>query len=377
MCSSFESTGGLSQSFPPSCLRINRAFFGRGLRHEYMKRAKQLMEGPLQKCRITAKLERWKAQIQDAVAADAASGMYPAMREQGATTFDYQFNQMLTSYVPDQVERFRRSVRCGAGGSRYAPGDWGDMYSIPVGEMIKDDFGGMQFGGWGGGGPKALSAGQIIPIVVLVLICIGTCVCLYVKRRSCYEACCSTTPSPKTPVVSATSTPYVGATATMRVDVPAGVMAGQSMLVASPHGGNLVVAVPQGCTAFTVTCPEGTAASRAVGITILPGAKLGIDLYADAMSGGAHIRVIYPGTPAFLAGLRKGERLVTINGAAVPVANSVEAAKSMLKGAMESATSFTMEVSSFTPTVAAAPMAMAVATAMPMEIASAAPEPAL
>lgn len=42
-----------------------------------MEKAQELMEGPLQKCRIYSKIDRWKSQIEAAIADDKAAGTYP------------------------------------------------------------------------------------------------------------------------------------------------------------------------------------------------------------------------------------------------------------------------------------------------------------
>lgn len=55
-CDTFPSTGGLSRSVPPSCLGINRAFFGLALRELYMNAAKEALTGPLSLCRINKKV---------------------------------------------------------------------------------------------------------------------------------------------------------------------------------------------------------------------------------------------------------------------------------------------------------------------------------
>ena len=44
-----------------------------------MQKAQALMEGPLQKCRLYSKIDRWEAQIAEAIADDQAAGIYPAI----------------------------------------------------------------------------------------------------------------------------------------------------------------------------------------------------------------------------------------------------------------------------------------------------------
>jgi hypothetical protein len=70
---------------------------------------------------------------------------------------------------------FRASVACGEGGTRYSPSDWGDMYSVKVGEMVS--LAGMQTGAWdgppGGGGRSVGDTVGIVvgAIVALVIFC--------------------------------------------------------------------------------------------------------------------------------------------------------------------------------------------------------------
>ena len=49
------------------------------LRAVYMQKAQDLMEGSLQKCRLYSKIDRWEAQIAEAIADDQAAGIYPAI----------------------------------------------------------------------------------------------------------------------------------------------------------------------------------------------------------------------------------------------------------------------------------------------------------
>ena len=76
-CRTFSSTNGMSQQVAPSCSPLIRAF-ARGLRSQYMQAAEELLRGPLGRCRIQSKLDRWQAAVEPFMAADAAAGLYPA-----------------------------------------------------------------------------------------------------------------------------------------------------------------------------------------------------------------------------------------------------------------------------------------------------------
>jgi len=115
-CETFE--GGLSPSMPPSCFKLVRAF-ARGLRRYYMDAAATLLAGPLQPCRVNAKLDRWAAALKPHLDADQAAGLYPewSMVKQmtgamgmGFTTFSADFKSRV---VPHYTNTFKSSVTCG------------------------------------------------------------------------------------------------------------------------------------------------------------------------------------------------------------------------------------------------------------------------
>ena len=60
---------------PPSCFKMVRAF-ARGLRRYYMDAAERLLAGPLQPCRINAKLDRWAAALKPHLDQDEEDGLY-------------------------------------------------------------------------------------------------------------------------------------------------------------------------------------------------------------------------------------------------------------------------------------------------------------
>ena len=138
-----------------------------------MEQAEAALSGPLKLCRIQAKLDRWKAQLEEAIAADQQAGVWPAIPEwQGGVDADYDevFRQFRDETVPASIRNFHETVVCGQGGSAYTPDQWGDLFSIGVGEMEKlDDW--PTLGWWNGG--TFLSLGGLIGIVVGFLVCIG------------------------------------------------------------------------------------------------------------------------------------------------------------------------------------------------------------
>ena len=284
LCNAFESTGGLSESRPPSCFRLNRAFFGLGLRKHYMEAAADALNGPLRLCNIRNKLNRWKASIEDALATDASEGLWPAM--EGHATFegvyypyDDHFHYFRDTQVPKMIEGFRATVACGEGGSAYSPEDWGELYSSPIGGMMDiSDFetgpwegggphgGGRGWGhggggdGGGGGGVVAGIAGGIGGFAVIIVIVWWTMKAQPKAKPVSPQTSCSSTSSSSSASPSANALP----SEQMLVSVPPGVTGGQDMLVSAPAGGALIVRVPPNCTQFTVSVPVGTPVSRAI-----------------------------------------------------------------------------------------------------------------
>jgi len=209
ICRPYTSTGGLSQSRPPSCFLLNRAFFGRGLRGHYIKAATDALSGPLRTCNIKSKLNRWKASIASAVAEDTRAGLWPGTQYTDAGySFTDHFNYMRDEVVPAQIKRYFDSVACGEGGSRYTPEQWGELYGAPVGEMLDiDDF---ETGRWhqapgAGGGDSTL--GIIIGIVagIVVVLVLGT-VATYCWLRSRQPSGVLATTKPATATCATIST---------------------------------------------------------------------------------------------------------------------------------------------------------------------------
>ena len=111
----------MSESRPPSCFLLNRVFFGRGLRGHYIKAATDALSGTLRMCNIKAKLNRWKASIASAVEEDTRAGLWPGSQDSdGGYGYTEHFNYIRDTVIPAQIRRYRDSVACGKGGSRYA-----------------------------------------------------------------------------------------------------------------------------------------------------------------------------------------------------------------------------------------------------------------
>ena len=352
-CSDFASTGGLSRSMPPSCFKINRAFFARGLRHIYMDKARELMEGPLQKCRILSKLDRWKAQLDAPMAADLAAGVYPGQPGQQSANFDQNFESMKTRAVPTVVGLFRESVACGEGGSRYTPAMWGSMYAKPVGEML--DIGAalafIQMSGWNGGGPRAFPVALVIVLSALAVVLL---VVLFVLRKKvqavCMTACADPTPAQVSTEI--TSSTYKGGVVQVKVEKPAEAVGGQTLLVNSPAGGVLLAAVPlEPCTAFAVTVPQDTPVSRSVNVIVPATGKLGVTLETSPSSA-ARFKLVVPGGAVGMAGVKQGESIVSINGVPVSLgADAYERGTSMLGEAKAAGKTIELQVTSWVPVV--------------------------
>jgi len=324
-----------------------------------MQKAQELMEGPLQKCRLYSKIDRWEAQIAAAIADDQAAGIYPAIGGQHPN-FAESVGYLKGTQVPQLVELFRKGVACGEGGSKYSPDDWGDMYSVKVGEMLDSNvFQGLA--GWGGGGPRAAPLALIIVGAVIVVLVLVVCI---IKRKAaakcCHQACSPSAGSAAPVAASMTMTSeqlnpgFNGATTKVRVDVPPGTAAGQSLLVNAPGGGVLVVKIPPKCSAFSLTVPANEPASRTVALTAKEG-KLGISLMENRLTQGAMIATVGPGSAAADAGVALNEQVVTINGTPVPLGpNAKTAGFNMLS---QSAGSCTLELTTWTPSITILPPA--------------------
>jgi hypothetical protein len=339
LCEAFSSTYGLSRSFPPSCFRLNRVFFGLGLRSHYMEAAANAMSGPLRLCRIRAKMERWRASIADAMAEDALAGLFPATESEELERYPWRvhYEYFRDTIVPAMLEFYRESVACGEGGSRYTPEQWGELYSTPVGQMqsIED----MAGSSWNGGGPRGGdgSGGWLIAVVVGVVASIGVtvgvvCACNRAKGQG------GPAPPTHTQMAMSTSSSTVAmstarAVETVLVQVPPGVSGGQEMLVNAPAGGQIVVKVPSNCTQFTVTVPaDGTPVSRSISISVPVGLS-----FAPSLDGGAKVVDTHAGS-AKLAGVQVGERVVTVNGAPIPSSDPVNEVVRMIKSSGETVT---------------------------------------
>ena len=106
----------------PSCWKIIRAY-ARGMRSLFMAAAQRLLEGPLQPCRIAAKLDRWSARIAPFIQADIDNQppRYPA--RYGAQTLGYWRDQVaqLRQDVDAHLQTFKDQVSCDR---HYNVDDW-------------------------------------------------------------------------------------------------------------------------------------------------------------------------------------------------------------------------------------------------------------
>ena len=80
---------------PPSCFKMVRAF-ARGLRRYYMDAAERLIAGPLQKCRMDAKLDRWTAALKPFMARDTELGQCEYLAYSGSILHGVHRYNMLT-----------------------------------------------------------------------------------------------------------------------------------------------------------------------------------------------------------------------------------------------------------------------------------------
>ena len=352
LCTPFSSTNGLSKSLPPSCFKINRAFFGLGLRQYFMDAAVEAMTGPLRMCKIRAKLNRWKASIDSAMGDDVAARLWPPQTGQdGGYTYDAHFDYFRDTQVPSHLDKFRESVACGAGGSTYKPEQWGDMYSVPVSKMLKIE--GIATGAWMGGGPRTgLSteeAAQLIGLAVVGgLIVLGALFCYRRKRGGARPAFATSAGRAGAEMMSSStaSAPSSGASEPILVHVPPGVVAGQELLIDSPHGGQMIVVVPPSCSAFTATAPLNEPASRSVSCPT----PIGLN-FAPSPVGGVVASQVFPDYPAAKAGIKAGERILTINGTAIPSIDAVNSAVALVKQSAGGLA--TLQVTNWVPTVMA------------------------
>ena len=179
--------------------------------------------------------------------------------------------------------------------------------------------------GWQGGGARPAPITLII--VGAVIVVVGLLLCI-IKRKAIVASCCtggggsgsmsSTTSASMTMTTEALNPGFKGATTKVQVQVPAGTTAGQSLLVNAPGGGMLVVKIPPKCAAFALSVPADEPASRTVKLSAKDG-KFGLSLVGNAMTQGAKVASVGPGSAAADAGVALGEQVVTINGQPVPL----------------------------------------------------------
>ena len=143
-CELFRTT--LSQQMPISCFKMYRAF-AVGLRRYYINAAETLLAGPLQPCRVNAKLDRWTAALKPYLDADQAAGLYPEWGMIKQLTGDLGITELAANFknsvVPQLSQRFKDSVTCGKAQNTAANADaWGATIEEPViGLMMSDEMG--------------------------------------------------------------------------------------------------------------------------------------------------------------------------------------------------------------------------------------------
>ena len=123
-----------SDQVAPSCFKMYRAF-ARGLRRYYIDASERLLAGPMQSCRIDAKLERWTAALKPFMERDTQLGLFPELgmmklMAPGQTFADFAAD-FKNSVVPGYISDFKSAVKCSA--TTDANADlWGDVIDEPV-----------------------------------------------------------------------------------------------------------------------------------------------------------------------------------------------------------------------------------------------------
>eukprot|EP00747_Dinoflagellata_sp_TGD_P218003 gnl/TRDRNA2_/TRDRNA2_90320_c0_seq2.p1 gnl/TRDRNA2_/TRDRNA2_90320_c0~~gnl/TRDRNA2_/TRDRNA2_90320_c0_seq2.p1 ORF type:complete len:559 (+),score=75.61 gnl/TRDRNA2_/TRDRNA2_90320_c0_seq2:83-1759(+) len=110
-CIQCETYGAMIKSLPPSCVPIVRTAL-RGLRSDFMNASYELLAGPLQPCRINAKLERWGNLIAPFMKLDREAGVYPAMSTHKDLSWEEEFAKFRDTVVPAYIADLRDFVSC-------------------------------------------------------------------------------------------------------------------------------------------------------------------------------------------------------------------------------------------------------------------------
>ena len=107
--------------------------FSRGLRSRWVEAVEQLLAGPLQPCRVNAKLERWAARIAPFIEADIASGHYPPRSGSARLSTWNSAVAELRSTVARYTDDIRQAVSCDRD---YAADDWDPVATDP-GQIVR------------------------------------------------------------------------------------------------------------------------------------------------------------------------------------------------------------------------------------------------
>ena len=128
--------GGGNKNMPPQCFKFFRAF-AHGLRSKYMEAAKVLIDGPMDRCRLTSKVRRMQATLQPFIARDAELKLYPSITPEdqegmlaGFTSevesFGAEMDDMVDNIIPYWRNNYIDQVKCT---DNYRAKDWG-QYTI-------------------------------------------------------------------------------------------------------------------------------------------------------------------------------------------------------------------------------------------------------
>ena len=131
------------------------------------------------------------------------------------------------------------------------------------------------------------------------------------------------------------------------VRVPGGMAENSILMCTSPYGGVIPVVLPPGARGLHVTVPKNAPASRTVVVNRRGGVKLGAVLGGGA-DGGVVVMDILPGYAGASAGMRPGERILSINGVSLPAhLTNIDAVRMCDEGGDV----VTLELTSWKPTV--------------------------
>lgn len=136
-CHAFLGMGGNNKNMPAQCFKLFRAF-AHGLRSKYMEAAKELLDGPMDRCRLSAKVKRSQATLKPFLTHDAKMGLYPSITAEdtdpagmmaGFTTtvesFDAEIDDLIDNTIPFWRNKYIDQVKCTG---NYRAKDWGTSW---------------------------------------------------------------------------------------------------------------------------------------------------------------------------------------------------------------------------------------------------------